>query len=132
MTWLLDANVLIAMVIPVHVHHQRTVHWLSSMKDAFATCSVTQSTLLRLHMRFAPDTSAAAAWATLKAITQMDGHLFWDEGFSYLEVPHRHLHSQNQITDAWLAQLARNRHGKLATLDGALVAQHRDVAVLVT
>ena len=132
MTWLLDANVLIAMVIPIHVHHEWAVKWISSMKDPFATCSVTQGALLRLHMQFAPDKSAAAAWATLNAITQMPDHWFWDEGFSYLDVPHRHLHSHKQITDAWLAQLSRKRGGKIATLDGALVAHHRDVAVLVT
>jgi predicted nucleic acid-binding protein len=41
------------------------------------------------------------------------------------------LQGPSQATDAWLAELARRRKGKLATFDQALVALHRDVAVLV-
>jgi hypothetical protein len=51
--------------------------------------------------------------------------------FSYLNVPHRLLQGASQVTDAWLAELARQRKGKLATFDQALVALHRDVAELV-
>jgi hypothetical protein len=39
----------------------------SGSDDSFATCAITQGTLLRLHMMFASDTSAAATWRTLAA-----------------------------------------------------------------
>ena len=101
------------------------------MAEPFATCAVTEGTLLRLHMRFAVDGSAAAAWTTLGAIHTMAGHKFWDEGFSYRDVPHAQLDGPAQVTDAWLAELARRRGGKLATMDSALATVHPDVAVLV-
>lgn len=131
MTWLFDGNVLIAMMIEAHPHHERVVRWMETNPVPFATCSVTQGTLLRLHMLSAPDKSAAAARRSLRAIMGMPAHVFWDDGFSYLSVPHQGIQGYKQVTDAWLAQLARQRGGKLATLDDGLATQHRDVALLV-
>ena len=130
MTWLLDRNVLAALSIDSHEHHQRAIAWFSGVKK-FATCTITQGTLIRVHMLMAEDQSAAAAWRTLASVEALPVHEFWDDGFSYSKVPHRILHGPKQVTDAWLAQLARQRGGRLATLDGALVSLHRDIAVLV-
>ena len=65
MTRLLDGNLLVALVMETHVHHERAHRWFaaSKKKDRFATCAVTQGTLLRLHMQTAQDRSAAAACA---------------------------------------------------------------------
>lgn len=82
-------------------------------------------------MMSAMDPSAAAAWATLDQLRQMQGHEFWLDGFSYNEVSHLGLTGHRQITDAWLTELARQRGGRLATLDGALAAFHPDVAELI-
>ena len=131
MTWLLDGNLLVALAIDSHVHHERVRLWFDAMSEPFATCAVTEGTLLRLHMRFAVDRSVAAAWAELDAIHAMASHEFWDAGFGYREVKHDALTGSGQVTDAWLAQLARRRGGKLATVDGALVTLHPDVAVLL-
>jgi hypothetical protein len=43
----------------------------------------------------------------------------------------RLLQGPKQVTDAWLAELARRNGGLLATLDGALAATHPDVAELI-
>ena len=101
------------------------------MSDPFATCAVTEGTLLRLHMRFAIDTSAAAAWQVLAMIHAMPDHEFWADGFSYREVVPSGLTSPAQVADAWLAHLARSHQAKLATLDSALVTLQPDVAVLI-
>ena len=62
MTWLFDGNVLIAMMMPHHPHHERVHRWLATIRDdPFATCPVTEGTLLRLHMHSGRDPSAAAA-----------------------------------------------------------------------
>jgi hypothetical protein len=62
MTWLLDGNVLVALVIDSHVHHDRAHQWFATLaQDRFATCPLTQGTLLRVHMRSAANRSAAAA-----------------------------------------------------------------------
>lgn len=131
MVWLLDGNLLTALAISSHVHHARAVAWFYAQPRRFATCSVTEGTLLRLHMMSALDTSAAAAWATLGQLRQMQGHEFWLDGFSYDEVSHRGLTGHRQVTDAWLAELARQRGERLATLDGGLAAFHPDVADLI-
>ena len=132
MTWLLDGNVLVALVIDSHVHHDRAHRWFDTLKqDHFATCTLTQGTLLRVHMRSAADRSAAAAWRALRGVADHPKHDWWDDSLGFLEVPHRHLQGSAQVTDAWLAELARRRHGRLATIDSALAALHADVAVLL-
>ncbi len=131
MIWLLDGNVLTALSISSHIHHARALAWFQQMPRRFATCSVTEGTLLRMHMMSAVDSSSAAAWSTLALLRQMTGHEFWDEGFSYEEVKPKGIRGHRQVTDAWLAELARKRGGKLATLDAGLAQEHADVAELI-
>ena len=83
-----------------------------------------------MHMMSAANPTAAA-WRTLSSLRQMSGHEFWVDGFSYEEVACANLLGHRQVTDAWLAELARRRGGRLATLDQGLVSQHADVADLI-
>lgn len=99
--------------------------------DHFATCAVTQGTLLRLHMRFARDKSAAAAWRSLHEITSLPNHEFWPDGLAYSDVPCHLVTGASQVTDAWLVELARRHQAKLATFDEPLSLLHPDVAVLI-
>ena len=46
MTYLLDGNVLVALVIKSHIHHRLAKDWFCQSSEPFATCSVTQGTLL--------------------------------------------------------------------------------------
>lgn len=132
MTWLLDGNVLVALVIDSHVHHERAHHWFDRLDgDRFATCLLTQGTLLRVHMQSASDRRAAAAWQALRAVAGHPRHEWWNDALSFVDVPHRHLQGSAQVTDAWLAELARRRRGRLATLDSGLAVLHADVAVLL-
>lgn len=131
MVWLLDGNVLTALSIDTHVHHARALRWFYSIERNFATCSVTEGTLLRMHMMSAADTSASSAWAILALLRAMPLHEFWDEGFSYDQVAHKGLTGHRQVTDAWLAKLARRKGGRLATMDAGLAALHPDVADLL-
>jgi toxin-antitoxin system PIN domain toxin len=131
MSWLLDGNVIVALLIDTHPHHQRARTWFSAVTEPVVTCSVTEGTFLRLHMLLAADSSAAAAWKSLVSFQSNPDHLFIDDGFSYATVSEKGLLGHKQVTDAWLAQFSR-RHGlKLATLDAGLVTVHADVAVLV-
>lgn len=132
MTWLLDGNVLVALVIDSHVHHDRAHRWFGGLAhDRFATCLFTQGTLLRVHMRTAANRGAAAAWRALKAVAGHPRHDWWDDALSFFDVPHRHLQGSAQVTDAWLAELARRRGGRLATFDSGLARLHGDVARLL-
>lgn len=133
MTWLLDGNVLIALAWPGHSFHGRASRWLASLPhfEKLATCPVTEGTLLRLHMMHARDKSAAAAWAALVSIHAHPRHVFWPEGFSYTEIDPTRLTGHRQITDSWLAELARRKGGKLATLDASLAVLWPDSTLLI-
>jgi toxin-antitoxin system PIN domain toxin len=129
--WLLDGNLLIALTIDTHEFHQRSHRWFDSQVESFATCAITEGTLLRVHMKVAQDTSVAAAWSVLEAIHAMPDHLYLDDGFSYREVAFPNISGSQQVTDAWLAELARRHGAQLATLDVALATLHSDVAFLI-
>lgn len=131
MTWLLDGNLLTGYAISSHVNHAQIRVWFAGLKEPFATCATTQGTLLRLHMQFALDTSAKAAWEVLRGITQHPRHIFWEDGFSYLLVSPDALQGHRQVTDAWLAELARRHGGRVATLDRGFVSAHPDAASLI-
>jgi predicted nucleic acid-binding protein len=51
--------------------------------------------------------------------------------FSYVHVANKGLHGVKQITDAWLAQLARRENLRLVTFDKGLASEHPDIAHLV-
>ncbi|MBN8422277.1 MAG: PIN domain-containing protein [Verrucomicrobia bacterium] len=131
MSWLVDGNGIIALAIKSHPQHARAKAWFETLTDTFHTCSVTEGTFLRLHMMLATDTTSAAAWKNLALIQADPMHRFIDDGYSYSQVATRGLQGHKQVTDAWLAQLARRHGARLATLDGGLVATHVDVGFLI-
>ena len=49
MTWLLDGNVLVALAMDSHIHHERARLWFDALSEPFATCAVTEGTLLCDH-----------------------------------------------------------------------------------
>lgn len=131
MSWLVDGNALIALALQSHPSHIRSKAWFERLTETFHTCSITEGTFLRLHMRLATDTSAATAWKNLALIQSDSMHQFIDDGFSYSQVSTKKLQGHKQVTDAWLAQLARRHGTRLATLDAGLVAEHADVGFLI-
>jgi uncharacterized protein len=126
---LLDANVLIALVVSDHVHHAPAEAWFSRLTDGFATCPVTQGSLMRLLIR--EGQTAAAASSVVRGVAGNPGHEFWPDDVPYTDVPTTGIIGHRQVTDAYLAQLARRRAARLATFDQALAKLHADVADLV-
>ena len=129
MTVLLDANVLIALLVDDHVHHEAAEAWFIDMADHFATCPITQGSLMRLLVR--EGQSAAAAHAILDGTTADPRHEFWADDIPYTDVPTQGIVGHRQVTDAYLAQLARAHGSRLATFDQAMAKLHHDVADLV-
>ena len=129
MTSLLDANVLIALVVNDHVHHASAEVWFSGLADGFATCPVTQGSLMRLLVR--EGQTADAASSVLRGVAGHPRHEFWPDDAAYTDVPTAGIIGHRQVTDAYLAQLARRRAARLATFDRALAKLHDDVAELV-
>ena len=128
---LLDGNVLVALVSSTHVHHQSAQAWFAGSEEPFATCPITQGTLLRLLMRLG-EVSADTALAVLAGVTAHARHRFWPDNLGYADVSWRGVLGHRQVTDAYLAGLARHHQGRLVTFDAGLAALHVDVAVGLT
>lgn len=125
---LLDGNVLVALVSSGHVHHAAAQRWFASRSTPFATCPITQGTLLRLLIRLgeaAPETAVQV----LAQLVAHPRHRFWPDAIGYPEISWRGVMGHRQVTDAYLAALARHHRGKLASFDRGLVALHTDVAI---
>lgn len=125
---LLDGNVLVALVSQGHVHHQPAQQWFASQAQPFATCPITQSTLLRLLMRL-EEVDVAIATRILAQLTAHPRHVFWPDSLTYAEIDWHGVLGHRQVTDAYLAALARHHGGKLVTFDRGLAALHADVAM---
>ncbi|MDN5931717.1 MAG: PIN domain-containing protein [Pseudonocardia sp.] len=128
MTALLDGNVLIALVLDEHVHHDPALTWFDGVAR-FATCPITQGTLVRTLLRL--EDRATDAVATIESLTSDDRHEFWPDDLAYTAVRMAGVTGHRQVTDAYLAGLARARGDRLATFDKGLAALHPDVADLV-
>jgi toxin-antitoxin system PIN domain toxin len=121
--------VLIALVVADHVHHDAAEAWLAASDGSFATCPITEGSLVRLLIRQGQD--GAAAHAILTVVAEHPRHEFWADSVPYRDVPLAGVIGHQQVTDAYLVRLARAHDGKLASFDRGLAGFHRDVVELV-
>jgi toxin-antitoxin system PIN domain toxin len=126
--YLLDVNVLIALIDPTHVQHDRAHEWFAAHgKRAWATCPLTQNGVLRIvgHARYPNSPGTPAAIAEQMAIfLSLDGHEFWPDDVSLFDtgrVDGTRLLDSGLVTDSYLLALARAHGGQLATFDRHLV-----------
>lgn len=127
MTVLLDSNVLVAIMVVDHVHHEPAEGWFAALVEPFATCPITQGALIRLVMRHGA--TADQAVHVLAGLTRRTQHHFWADELDYEEVALTGVIGHRQVPDAYLAGLARHHRARLATFDQGLAALHPDVAV---
>ena len=130
MSRLLDANVLIALVVADHVHHDAAEAWLAGHAESFATCPITEGSLVRLLVRHGQD--GATARAVVTALAEHPRHEFLADSVSYREVPLDGVIGHRQVTDAYLVRLARVHQRKLVSFDHGLAALHGDVVELIS
>ena len=128
---LLDGNVMVALSDAAHVHHEAAVRWFMSLDAPFATCPITQGTLLRMLLQFKAVSDVGAAVSFLERFTAHPRHRFWPDSLPYASISWKGIFGQRQVTDAYLAALARHHAGRLATFDQGLAALHVDVAELI-
>jgi toxin-antitoxin system PIN domain toxin len=122
--YLLDTNLLIALLWPSHEQHDLAVKWFTRHRGkGWATCPVTQSGFVRIisNPAFSRDAvQPREAVQVLAANTAAKDHQFWPD-----ELPLAgavvfagvRLIGHQQVTDAYLLGLAIDRGGVLATLD---------------
>jgi predicted nucleic acid-binding protein len=101
-TVLLDANVLVALLVHDHVHHQAAENWFVGMAGNFATCPITQGSLMRLLIR--EGQSAVAARAILNGTAADPRHEFWADDIPYTDVPTQGIVGHRQVTEAYLVR----------------------------
>jgi uncharacterized protein len=129
MRYLLDVNVLIALIDPAHVQHDRAHDWFGrSGRKAWATCPLTQNGVLRIvgHPRYpnTPGTPAAVA-ELMTRLLALPEHEFWPDDVTLLDghrVDGTRLLDPAQVTDTYLLALAAAHRGQLATFDRSLIA----------
>ena len=126
--FLLDVNVLIALMDPSHVRHDRAHEWFAFTGSfAWATCPITEMGVVRIvgSTRYpnSPGTPSAVA-ELLGTLRSLPGHEFWPDDINLLDARHihaSHLSDSAQVTDTYLLALARAHGGHLATFDRQLV-----------
>jgi hypothetical protein len=126
--FLLDVNVLIALIDPAHVQHDRAHGWFAAVGGAaWATCPLTENGILRIvgHARYPNSPGTPAAVAELMAgLRRLPGHEFWPDDLTLFDsrrIDATRLLDSAQVTDSYLLALAALHGGQLATLDRRLV-----------
>lgn len=128
--YLLDVNVLIALVDPAHVQHDQAHAWFSRTgHKAFATCPLTENGLVRIvgHPKY-PNSPGppSVVVETLRAIRALPGHVFWSDTLSIAQPAYFAaglLSSHSRVTDSYLLALAHVNKGRLATMDHKLATE---------
>jgi predicted nucleic acid-binding protein len=128
---LLDTSVLLALGLDDHLQNRVAEQWLMRQVSSFVTCPLTQLGFLRITKQLRRDISIHQIGAVLESVCRDARHLFVAADMDVRSGDWRLILGHQQITDAYLAGLARHHGLKLATFDHGLVVTHADVAVLV-
>lgn len=128
MTFLLDVNLLMALLWENHEQHKLARTWFRSI-TRFATCPVSQMGFARVssHPLLGYGMSPDQAFGILRRLLSDPRHQFVPDDLSCeARIIHAELMSgANQITDHYLVALARQHNLKLATFDEPLVNAFR-------
>lgn len=127
--FLLDVNVLVALLWPAHEDHVRVHNWFGAHERyGWATCPLTQAAFVRIVSNpvFSPDAVRPQEASDLLAVNLAhSSHQFWANAISFADAiqPFRtRLLGHRQVTDAYLLGLVLHRQARLATLDKAILS----------
>jgi uncharacterized protein len=127
--YLLDTNLLIALLWPSHEQHDLALKWFTHHRaKGWGTCPFTEAGFVRIvsNPAFSRDAvQPREATYVLSANTAAKDHTFWPDELPFAEAvafAGVRLLGHQQVTDAYLLGLAIRRGGVLATLDQRLAA----------
>jgi toxin-antitoxin system PIN domain toxin len=127
--FLLDANVLIALMWPAHEAHTQAQDWFSrKSREGWVTCPLTQTAFVRIISNPAFSRDAVTPQEALKLLAvnlNHPSHRFWPDEISFVQATQafaRGLAGHQQVTDAYLLGLAIHKQAKLATMDRSILA----------
>lgn len=127
MASLLDVNVLVALFVPEHQHHNTAVDWFETeaIRHGWATCAVTELGVIRVCAQLPGGPWPAESTADRLLLLTATGreYVFWPDAISPAVMPEvRESTTAKQITDRYLLGLARRHGGRLVTFDRALAS----------
>jgi len=126
--YLLDVNVLIALLDPAHINHDAAHRWFAGIDgQTWASCPITENGLIRIlsNPRY-PNVD----WMPRDIIRHLQGffssrlgHQFWPDSLSLGDETlfwHELIVSHKQLTDVYLLGLAVRNSGALVTFDRSI------------
>jgi toxin-antitoxin system PIN domain toxin len=126
-TFLLDVDLVIALVDPAHVGHDAAHRWFATTGGGdWATCPLTENGVIRIvgNPRYPNSVGSPAAAAPIVArLREHPGHSFWADDISLVAsdlVSPGEIGTSAQVTDTYLLALAAAHSGTLATFDRRL------------
>ncbi len=127
-TYLLDVNVLIALLDPAHVNHEAAHRWFAQAREyRWATCPITENAVIRI---LSNPNYPSVDWMPNEVMGHLDGfltgklgHLFWEDSVSLqddLLFERWMIRGHKQLTDIYLLGLAVSKDGILTTFDRSI------------
>jgi toxin-antitoxin system PIN domain toxin len=127
LSWLLDANALIALGWPAHEHHTAMQRWFKRYAaEGWATTAITQSAFVRIVSQPAFSGRVISVTQVAELLLRNTAHaahrfLAMDFGFEQvLGCCTGGLLGHRQITDAYLLATAARHHARLLTFDSGI------------
>ncbi len=127
-TYLLDVNVLIALLDPAHVNHKAAHSWFAKIREyRWATCPITENAVIRI---LSNPSYPSVDWMPNEVMehlggffTEKLGHVFWEDVVSLqddLLFDRWMIRGHKQLTDIYLLGLAIKKGGILTTFDRSI------------
>lgn len=124
--YLLDVNVLIALLDEYHVHAEIARRWFDDYGyNSWSTCPFTEAGAVRILGNKAykvRDLRPLDIINSLEELKSLSNHYFWSADISMGDdiFDKKMITSHKQITDAYLVALAYKNNGKFVTFDRAI------------
>jgi uncharacterized protein len=123
--WLLDVNVLLGVLWPLHGSHNQARQWFENYRhEGWATCPFTETGFLRVvtNPAFTPDPPLIRDALEILAASKRSSqdYRFWPadiSGEEAVETFGQRITGHRQVPDAYLLALAIRNRGKLVTFD---------------
>lgn len=124
---LLDVNVLVALFVAEHVHHELAHAWFADHREAgWVTCPVTENGFVRVVTQLAQGETTWRPQAVIDHLERFcrdERHQFWPDDVSITDATlfNRTLvRGHRQLTDVYLLGLACRHDGCLVTFDDTI------------
>ncbi|MST49321.1 PIN domain-containing protein [Mobiluncus porci] len=129
MKYLLDANVLIAVSSDTHPDHEKALTWIRKGGD-FLICPIAQGALVRYFLQVGHPIETARNY--LLQLSSFEGCTTITDDLTYDNANLEGITGHKQVTDVYLAELAKHQEALLATLDQKIALLRPDLVFLVS